>query len=179
MRTNLRDICLYADEQCVCGFWPQFFHPHMKARRLFEKEEKLETAAISKSSSFIFFQQKKESKSMVSTRRANKKRRAAAPTSFIEQVDDDELERLLVEEEEEAKAEKEKKRLEKKRRLEEKKPKVCTLEMLPQEVLPLVLSFLDSAQKLYELSLLCKSFREAISPELVVSAAVFQGGRSK
>ena len=52
-------------------------------------------------------------------------------------------------------------------------------EMIPGEIIPHVLSYLDNAKELYRLSGMCQAFRKHVTPELVVKTAVFQGGRQK
>jgi hypothetical protein len=51
--------------------------------------------------------------------------------------------------------------------------------MIPDELLPKIFSYMDSAKEIYQLSLMSKTFRQAITPELVVQCAVFQGGDCK
>ena len=51
--------------------------------------------------------------------------------------------------------------------------------MIPEELLPHILLYLDSAKEVWQLGNLNKSFRRAITPEIVIRSAVFQGGRTK
>ena len=50
---------------------------------------------------------------------------------------------------------------------------------IPVVLLPKIFSYLDSVKEVWQLSIMCKPFRDAISPKLVVRAAVFQGGKSQ
>ena len=76
-------------------------------------------------------------------------------------------------------AEKNRSRLSKKRRLESWERNHPPFELLPNELLPNILVFLDSAKDVYSLSRCSKSLRDSISPEIVVRSAVFQGGKAK
>ena len=82
--------------------------------------------------------------------------------------------RLALEEAEQTRS-----RLSKKRRLESFERNHPPFEMLPTELLPNIMLFLDSARDVFNLSLCSKSLREAVSPEIVVRSAVFQGGKAK
>ena len=53
------------------------------------------------------------------------------------------------------------------------------VEMILPELLPKIFSYLDSVNLVYKLSFISKSFRHAITSELVVQTAVFQGGKPK
>lgn len=78
-----------------------------------------------------------------------------------------------------AEAEKILQRKAKKRRKESWQRNHPPFEMLPVDVLPKVMLYLDSARDVYNLSLCSKSLRAAVSTEIVVRAAVFQGGKAK
>ena len=82
--------------------------------------------------------------------------------------------RLALEE-----AERTRSRLAKKRRIESWERIHPPFEILPTELLPTIMLFLDSARDVYNLSLCSKSLRRAVTPEIVVRSAVFQGGRAK
>ncbi|CAJ1959311.1 unnamed protein product [Cylindrotheca closterium] len=56
-----------------------------------------------------------------------------------------------------------------------KHPTKAPFEMVPDELLPQILSYLDNVRQLYHLSNMNKSLRYAISSELVIRAAVFSG----
>lgn len=71
------------------------------------------------------------------------------------------------------------KQLTKKRRKDQWKRNYPPIEMLHVELLPKIFSYLDNAKEVYQLSLYSKSFARAITPELVVKVAVFNGGKSK
>jgi hypothetical protein len=115
---------------------------------------------------------------MVTTTRA-RKRRIDGDGNDDRDIEDEEYQQLalaLVEAEERRKQTAKKRRKDKWTRNHPVDPFV---EMLPFELLPKIFSYLDSVNLVYKLSLLSKSFRHAITPELVVQTAVFQGGNPK
>jgi len=76
-------------------------------------------------------------------------------------------------------AEKTRSRLAKERRKENWLRSHPPVETLPYCLLPHILSYLDSCKDLYTLSLCSKSFRQAITPEMVVRSAIFQGEKAQ
>ena len=67
----------------------------------------------------------------------------------------------------------------KKRREEKRKRNFVPVEMIPDQLWPTIFSYLDSSKELFQLSTMSKSFRAAITPELVVQTAVYEGGTRK
>ena len=64
-----------------------------------------------------------------------------------------------------------------KKRLEEKRNRnYVSIKLIPEELWPKIFSYLDSSKEIFQLSTMCKSFRGAISPGLVVQTAVYEGG---
>lgn len=61
------------------------------------------------------------------------------------------------------------------RKTRSKTPPKAPFEMIPEELLPHILSYLDNIREVYHLSNMNKSLRNSISPALVVRAAVFSG----
>lgn len=115
---------------------------------------------------------------MVMTTRA-RKRRIDGDGNDDRDIEDEEYQQLalaLVEAEERRKQTAKKRRKDKWIRNHPVDPFV---EMLPFALLPKIFSYLDSVNLVYKLSLLSKSFRHAITPELVVQTAIFQGGKPK
>ena len=58
-----------------------------------------------------------------------------------------------------------------------KSPTKAPFSMIPDEILPKILNYLDNARDVYNLSKMNKSLRNAISPELVIRTAVFSGNQ--
>jgi hypothetical protein len=75
-------------------------------------------------------------------------------------------------------AEKARAKKEKKRRIQSWEQNHPPFEMLVPEVLRLVFLYLDSVRDIYNLSKCSKYIRQAISPEVVIRSAVFNGGKT-
>jgi hypothetical protein len=112
---------------------------------------------------------------MVTTRSSNKRERP----SYAENDSEDDEEYTLQQHEALERAEETRNRLVKKLREEKRERNYVPVNMIPDELLPKIFSYLDSAKEIYQLSLMSKTFRQAITPELVVQCAVFQGGDCK
>lgn len=112
---------------------------------------------------------------MVFTRSRNKRNRP----SYVEEDSEDDNECLIQDHQALEQAIEYRKHRAKKQREARRKRNYVPVEMIPPELLPKIFSYLDNAKEIYQLSLMSKSFRQAISPELVVQSALFQGGDSK
>lgn len=113
---------------------------------------------------------------MVTTTRARKRRINGDGGNDECDIDDEEYQQLALALTE---AEETRKQTAKKRRKLKWTRNHPQVEMLPVELLPKIFSYLDNVNLVYKLSVLSKSFRHAITPELVVQTAVFQGGKPK
>lgn len=143
----------------------------MYETHLNDDEEKLE-----KERRRFFFDvvRKRTVKSIMVRTRSKRRGDVVKSSSPISHEEDIVNTRLALEE-----AERTRSRLAKKRRIESWVRNHPPFEILPTELLPTIMLFLDSARDVYNLSLCSKSLRRAVTPEIVVRSAVFQGGRAK
>ena len=54
---------------------------------------------------------------------------------------------------------------------------IVSFDNIPRDVVQKIYLFLDSARDVYNLSNSSKNLRSSVTPEIVIQAAVFQGGR--